>query len=644
MKTILLSVLMCVVAVNVSHAQYNNSTLPPPPPVPDKTAVDKEQKNQKDKIRMRYGVHPTVPEEYEDLKEGEYAADLKNPSNITTEAEYDYETGCYIIHTKIGDYDIVTPFILTAEEYNNLTLRESMMQYYRQKNAETAEEKKKNPFNFLDMQFGLGPLEKVFGPGGVQLKTQGSVQIKMGVKTNKTDNPALSMNAKRKTYFDFDQKIQATIQASVGDKMKFNMTYNTDATFEFDNKNLKLAYEGKEDEIIKNIEAGNVSMTTGSSLIRGGSALFGIKTKLQFGRLTATALVSQQNSETQTVNTRGGAQTTEFYITADKYDQNRHFFLSHFFRDNYDNWTSKLPLVSSGINITRIEVWITNKRGNFNESRNIMAFMDVAENQHIGNSHWTSTTSLPNPTNTSNTLLDEIKTSYPDARFISQAANALSPLSAYDFEGGKDYEKIESARLLSTTEYKLNSSLGYISLNTALASDEVLAVAYQYTYMGKTYQVGEFASDIPSTEQSLYVKMLKSTTINTEVPMWDLMMKNIYSLGAYQVQKPNFKLNIKYLNDTTGIELPYINEGNISGVPLLRVMNLDRLDANNNFDPDGRFDFLDGYTVTTSGGKVIFPVVEPFGSHLRKQIGNDAIADKYVYDEITEEYVAVKVK
>ena len=632
LTTLLLTVLISVVAVNVAHAQYNNSTLTPPPPVPDKSAIDKEQK--KSSVKMRYQVHPTVPENYEDLREGEYAADLKNPSNIVTEAEYDYETGCYIIHTKVGDYDVVTPFILTAEEYNDLTLRESMMQYYRQKNSETAEEKKKNPFNFLDMQFGLGPLEKVFGPGGVQLKTQGSVQIKMGIKTNKTDNPALSMNAKRKTYFDFDQKIQATIQASVGDKMKFNMTYNTDATFEFDNKNLKLAYEGKEDEIIKNIEAGNVSMTTGSSLIRGGSALFGVKTKLQFGRLTATALVSQQNSESQTVNTRGGAQTTEFYITADKYDQNRHFFLSHFFRDNYDTWTEKLPLISSGINITRIEVWVTNKRGNFNESRNIMAFMDVAENEHIGNSHWQPTTSMANPTNTSNTLLDEIKTNYPEARFISQAATALSPLSAYGFEGGKDYEKIESARLLSNSEYKLNSSLGYISLNTALASDEVLAVAFQYTYMGKTYQVGEFASDVASTEQSLYVKMLKSTTINTQVPMWDLMMKNVYSLGAYQVQKSNFKLNIKYLNDTTGIELPYINEGNISGVPLLRVMNLDRLDANNNFNPDGRFDFIEGYTVTTSGGKVIFPVVEPFGSHLRKKIGNDAIANKYVYEEL----------
>ena len=241
--------------------------------------------------------------------------------------------------------------------------------------------------------------------------------------------------------------------------------------------------------------------------------------------------------------------------------------MSHFFRDNYDTWTAKLPLVSSGINITRIEVWVTNKRGNFNESRNIMAFMDVAENQHIGNDHWTSTPGQVNPSNISNNLLDEIKTNYPEARFISQASTALSPLSAYDFEGGKDYEKIESARLLSSSEYKLNSSLGYISLNTALSSDEVLAVAYQYTYLGKTYQVGEFASDIASTEQSLYVKMLKSTTINTKVPMWDLMMKNVYSLGAYQVQKANFKLNIKYLNDTTGTEMPYINEGSIAGEP-----------------------------------------------------------------------------
>ncbi|HAP49657.1 MAG TPA: hypothetical protein DCQ56_00320, partial [Porphyromonadaceae bacterium] len=241
-------------------AQYVTSKLAPPPPVADRTQPATppggRPVNPADSFSLQYKVRPTIPSGYEDVQgQSEYAADLRMPSNITTEAEYDYETDCYVIHTRLGDNDIVTPFVLSANEYNNMVLRQSMMEYYRQKNAESVEEKEKNPFNFLDMQFGLGPLESVFGPGGVQLKTSGSVSLKMGVKSNKTDNPALSVAARRKTYFDFDQKIQATITASVGDKMKFNMTYNTDATFEFDNRNLKLAYDGKEDEIIKNIEA-----------------------------------------------------------------------------------------------------------------------------------------------------------------------------------------------------------------------------------------------------------------------------------------------------------------------------------------------------------------------------------------------------
>ncbi|MBQ7690069.1 MAG: cell surface protein SprA [Muribaculaceae bacterium] len=611
-------------------------------PSQPQTAAQQRRAAALDTLNVEFDVHPTIPAGYDDVQgNGEYSIDLKDPSNIKTEAEYDPENGCYIIRTKLGDNDIVTPFIISASEYNNLAMRQSMMEYYRKKNAESAEEKAKNPFNFLDMQFGLGPLESIFGPGGVQLKTQGSVKINMGVKSNKTDNPALSVSQRRKTYFDFDNKIQATVSASVGDKMKFNMTYNTDATFDFDNKNLKLAYEGKEDEIIKNIEAGNVSMTTGSELIRGSAALFGIKTKLQFGKLTATALVSQQNSETQTVNTRGGSQTTPFYITADKYDQNRNFFLSHFFRDNYDNWCSHLPLVSSGVNITRVEVWITNKRGTYNESRNIMAFMDAGESVHMLNDHWQPNAEMLNPSNESNTLMEEIKTQYPDARYMALSSTALQPLQAFGFEGGRDYEKIESARLLNSSEYTLSSALGYIQLKTALNPDEVLAVAFQYTYGGKTYQVGEFASDVPSTEQSIYLKMIKGTTTSPAYPCWDLMMKNIYSIGGYQMSRQNFKLNIKYLSDTTGTELTYIPDGAINGKPLLQVMNLDRLDANNETNIDGRFDYIEGYTVNSSLGKIIFPVVEPFGSHLRQAFGNDALADRYVYEELYDSTLTI---
>ena len=361
-------VVLCFFCGILGYAQYKKPEVTPPPSV----FVGKNT-GDSDSTGMHYDVKPTVTPGYDELLgSGKQAVDLRDPSNITTEAVYDSETNCYVIHTKIGDREITTPFILSADDYNNMELRKSMMDYYRQKNAELYENKDKEKFNIFDMKFSLGPLEKVFGPGGVQLKTQGSVQVQMGIKSNKTDNPALPASARRKTYFDFDQKIQATIDASVGDKLKFNMTYNTDATFDFDSQNLKLQYEGKEDEIIKSIEAGNVSMTTGSSLIKGSTALFGLKTKLQFGKLTVTALVSQQNSESQTINTKGGAQTTSFSINADDYDKNRHFFLSHYFRDHYDEFASKLPYVSSGISITRIEVWITNRRGTYDEARNIV--------------------------------------------------------------------------------------------------------------------------------------------------------------------------------------------------------------------------------------------------------------------------------
>ena len=594
-----------------------------------------------DSTSLPFGVRPTVPRNYEDLMADELGYDLSTPSNITTTADFDAASGNYIVRTYLGGLQIGTPFMLTKRQYENWQLKLSMQRFYKERNLGLITDKEKEPFNILDMNFALGPLEKIFGPGGVSLKTQGSVQVSMGIKSNKTDNPALSLSARRKTYFDFDQKIQATIAASVGNRMKFNMTYNTDATFDFDSKNLKLAYEGEEDDIVKSIEAGNVSMTTGSSLIRGGTALFGIKTKLQFGKLTATALVSQQNSESKTVNTRGGAQTTEFSINADQYDQNRHYFLAQYFRDNYDRFAAHLPYVSSGIKITRIEVWITNKNGKFDQSRNLVSFMDLGENRVLGNSYWQTDPSLPNPANASNNLLSVIKSEYPGARNINQVTQVLSPLAAYGIEGGSDYEKVESARLLSSSEYTLNTTLGYISLRTALNADEVLAVAYEYTLNGKVYQVGEFSSDITTTDQALFVKMLKSTTTSPRLPMWDLMMKNVYSLGGYQIQKAKFRLNIKYLSDTTGTQINYLPVPGLSNKPLLQVMNLDRIDSNEQSNPDGFFDFIDGYTIYPATGKVVFPVVEPFGQHLAEAIGNPALAQQYVYQELYDSTLVV---
>lgn len=622
----------------VMYAQYNKSELQSPPMFVPEYLDDTQIP---DSVFLPSPVQTTIPQSYSDFMSREYAADLSTPSNVTLEPEYDPATGMYIMHSRVGGVDIVTPFLMTMEDYNKMVNRQEMFGYFQQRNAEIYEKPDRQPFNVLDMNFSIGPLEKFFGPGGVRLTTQGSIQLSMGVKSNKTDNPSLSLKSRRKTYFSFDQKIQATIGASVGDKLKFDMTYNTDATFDFDSKNLKLNYEGKEDEIIKSIEAGNVSMTTGSSLIRGGTSLFGMKAKLQFGKLTLTGLLSQQNSESKTVNTSGGVQTTPFSIKADNYDENRHFFLAQYFYDNYDNFAARLPHVSSGINITRIEVWVTNKSGYYDESRNFVGFMDLGENTRLANDYWIPNHSFNNPSNRSNDLLDVLKTQFPGARSINSVTQALEPLQAYGITGGRDFEKVESARLLKSSEYTLNSTLGYISLKSAIGNDEVIAVAYEYTYNGEVYQVGEFSSDVTNTSENLYLKMLKGTTVSPKLPAWKLMMKNVYSLGAYQMAQKNFKLNIKFLSDTTGVEINYLPVGDIANKPLLQVMNLDRIDSNQESNPDGFFDYIEGYTVQSTSGRIIFPVVEPFGEHLAKKIGSPILAQEYVFRELYDSTLTV---
>ncbi|MDR1344121.1 MAG: cell surface protein SprA [Tannerellaceae bacterium] len=593
---------------------------------------------QEDTVPARYPVAKTMPEEYQDLLM-QPPADLRPPENVKTSIEYDLRSGAYIIKTRIGDTEIGTPLMLTPEEYRNYEMEQSMRSYFRQKNDEAFIQEQNSAFNFMDMQFDIGPAEKIFGKGGVRVRPQGSAELRLGIKQNKTDNPSLPERARNRSYFNFEQDIQLNIQANVGTKVNFGMNYNTETSFDFDSKRLRLAYTGEEDEIVKSIEAGNVSMNTHNSLINGGAALFGVKADLQFGKLRLNALLAQQESQSQTVNSKGGVQTKPFEIPVDKYDENRHFFLGHYFRDNYDYALGQLPYIRSSVTINRIEVWITNKRSNFNQARNIVAFTDLGEYNRIGNTAQVRPTgSMAISYNDANNLYRRLLDEFTGARESSSVNQALSGI----MEGSRDYEKIESARLLSESEYKVNRQLGYISLNMPLQPDESLAVAYDFQYNGAAYQVGEFSTDnANATTANIYVKLLKGASMSPGMMYWDLMMKNIYSLDAYAVQKEKFRLDILYQSDTTGTYINYMPEGAVKDQILLKVMSADRLDMKNEPYPDGFYDFVEGYTILPDNGRVVFPVIEPFGSHLREKIGNSSIADKYVYQELYDSTLTV---
>jgi len=564
---------------------------------------------------------------------------LNPPSNITNNVVYDYENNQYIMTQKIGDFNYRTPVPMTFDEYLNYDIKTSVDDYWKER-AQTSGAMQRTGI-IPQIHIGGEAFDRIFGSNTIDIRPQGSAELIFGVLSNHREDPALSVRQRTTTNFDFEEKIQMNVMAKIGDKIEFNTNYNTEATFDFENK-LKLRYEGKEDEILRLLEAGDVTLPLNSTLITGSQSLFGLKTQLQFGKALVTAVYSEQKSQTTTVRVEGGAQTTPYSLRVDDYDEDRHFFISQYYRDQYEEALADLPIISSAINITKIEVWVTNIGPAVEENRNIIAFTDLGEASPYNKNIQPNPLSPPVPNQLSNTLLFQIDST--KIRDINTVSNYLDN-SSLGFVSGIDYEKVESARKLRSNEYSFNSKLGFISLNTSLNADQVLAVAFQYTVIGMdsaVFQVGEFSDQGVVPPNCLVVKMLKSTAVNTKIPMWDLMMKNVYSLGAYQVNRQDFILNVLYSGNDNGVPTGYLTEGppNIEGVPLIQVLGLDRLDAFLNPPADGVFDFIDnaaknGGTIQASNGRIYFTVLEPFGSYLRKQFGDDIeLADKYAYDSL----------
>ncbi len=578
----------------------------------------------------RWRIQPTVPVEVADLDSS--ALDLKMPENVKQVVEYDDSTGVYYIGSKIGDSFLNAPILMTPQEYMRWSERKARQQFFRVKDAENVKTKGEDKFSFADMHFDLGPAEKIFGAGGVRVKTQGTAELKMGLTKKDIDNPSLPIRNRKTTTFDFDEKINLSVNGKVGDKVNMNINYNTETTFDFDTKSLKLKYDGKEDEIIKLVEAGNVSFPSNNSLVHGAASLFGLRTDMQFGKLKLQTVVSQKKSTSQSVSSKGGTSTTPFEIDVADYEENRHFFLSHFFRQQYDRAMQSLPNLTSGVKVNRVEVWVTNKTGTTSNSRNIVAFTDLGENQVIKNPLW-SATGMDVPSNLANDEYSTLAASIDSAsRSIDVVTTRLETIGG--LVGGVDYEKLSSARLLTSSEYTVNEALGYISLKTGLQTDQVLAVAFEYTYGGLTYQVGEFSTDVTQASRCLFVKSLKNTSANPSQGNWNLMMKNVYYLAS-AVEKEKFRLDIKYQSDTTGTYLTYLPEEALKATTLLKAMGLDRLDANMKPHSNGQFDFVQGYTV--ANGRVFLPSAEPFGDNLRNflnQKGMGHLADKYCFDQL----------
>ncbi len=565
---------------------------------------------------------------------------LQNPPGIGTVINYDPNTNSYNFQYMTGNTPFGPGAYMDVNEYIDYDLQKSINDYWHNHSSSYNGGNRRGGGLIPELHIGGDIFESIFGSNTIDIRPSGNIELKFGFKYTQIDNPNMPVKQRRTPQFNFDQDIQLNLIAKIGDKIEFNLNYTTDElTLDNNMDKIKLKYAGKEDDILQLIEFGNVTLPLNSTLITGSQSLFGVKTQLKFGNLMVTAVASQKNSTSETMTITGGAEENDFYFRADEYEENRHFFISQFFRDHYNEYLSTLPLVGSPIVITKIEVWRTTVGAATTDNRNIVAFTDLGE----ADPEFAAFTYNPMysggqyPDNDINTLTELVDTSM--IRNISNASNNLHSLG---LKSGSNYEKVESARLLPSSEYTFNSKLGFISLNSALTSDQVLAVAFQYTVIGDTtvYQVGEFSNEV-SAPNCIRVKLLKSTNLNTKSPLWKLMMKNVYNLSAYQVSSEKFRLNILYTGDEDGIANGFFTKGANKGISLIKLMGLDRLNQQQDPNPDGIFDFIDGAqtsggTINSQNGRIFFPTIEPFGKDLRALFSEDeaALADLYAFDSL----------
>ena len=565
---------------------------------------------------------------------------LKNPKSLQLDVEVDTSL-TYTIDERFGDLYYRPPTILSFEQYNRLHGKKMRKDYWKEMSSGLDGESAISGRRLIPPIYISPAFDRIFGGSFVDIRPNGFVMLDFGGRWQRIQNPSIPIRQQRNGGFEFDQQISMNVVGKIGEKLSITADFDNNNSFDFEN-NLKVEYTGFEEDILQKIEIGNISLPLSNSLITGAQNLFGVKTQLRFGKLDITAVASTQRGKSDEIEINGGAdggQGREFEIRASEYEENRHYFLGHFFRNNYEGWLRGIPQIISGLNITRVEVYVINRQNNTETLRNFLAFMDLGEgkviyqndNPKVGPGNGGANR------NDANNLYKEIS-SDPNLRNIDNAADILR--NEYNFDKATDYESITAARKLNEREYTINRKLGNLSLLRKLQSDEVLAVAYEYTHNGQVYKVGELTEDYQnrSEDQAIFLKLLRPSKIDVKVPTWDLMMKNIYSLNATRLSREGFQFRIIYRDDKTGIDNPSLHEGKrTKDVPLVRLFNLDRLNSNNDPQPDGNFDYVSDITVREESGLIVFPVLEPFGSKLKSYFDPNTetnLINKYVYDKL----------
>ncbi len=446
------------------------------------------------------------------------------------------------------------------------------------------------------------PITTLFGPPTIDINVNGNVNLSVGWQIDRNNLTSISSLSSTQSAPFFDQNIQVAVTGKIGNKLKLSTDFDTQRAFDVDNQ-MKISFGGgpeSDDAILQLVEAGNVALQTPSTLIGGSQTLFGVKTRMKFGKLMLTNILSQKRGERRVLKVSGGSVRTQISIKPYDYAQN-HFWLDTLYKGFYDDFfRSTPPTAVRGMReykIEALEVYEQVKDASIPGQFSAIAYADLRRLTDGG--------------------------AYNDADRNPTTSAGSGIVQRGSFIAMKEGQG-----------YRYDPILGTVTIRS-LQRDKVYAVAYRTVNGERHGELSNERSDSPDD-----VAVLKLIYVNNMQPnfttLWSRQMKNIYQLqGIRNVDLDNSDILITFGVPPDTSEIFPVGGGR----RVMTILGVDRVNSSNQATPDGKFDIKNPYFFNPETGEITFPSAEPFRRPILDSLGaqgQNFVLDK-IYDNTRDE-------
>ncbi|SUZ57866.1 uncharacterized protein METZ01_LOCUS10720 [marine metagenome] len=404
--------------------------------------------------------------------------------------------------------------------------------------------------------------------GRVSLRVNGNININGKLVQQDQELVRSSLRETQNTHLEFDQKQAVNIEGKIGDRITVKMDRDSERDFDWEN-NIRISYEGEEDDIVQKVEAGNISLSLPATqyvtFSGQNNGLFGLKAISKLGPVDITTIASIEKTKKEQQEYKGSNESAVVKIKDSDYIKNQYFFIHNWFRN--------------GIDTTLSGTYI-----------NIPPFYPLYEGSHL----------------VGNIIIRDF-----DLYKLESANDASTdPGIAYaDLSNIDNSESQEGnfKRLEPGQDYSISNDLGFIRLRNRSSNE-----AFGCTFVLANRQTGDTLLTVGSgvnaadSTSSLILKMIKPISLTPSHSTWGLMFKNVYYMGASNINKEGFVVRI--INQRQNPPSEY----DLGGTPYITQFGLDSLNETGVRQSDELIDMENSSIINMGSGELMFPTYYPF--------------------------------